>query len=58
VSFKAEGIDKNTFSKVPQMKSKDDTDNDAEDIVGYKSVNITPQFVNSFKAVGLTKSFA
>jgi hypothetical protein len=57
VSFKAQGIDKEYISKVRQMKGdkgNKDGDDDADDIVSYKAMNITPEFVNSFKAVGLT----
>ena len=57
VSFKAQGIDKDYISKVRQIKgdkaNKDD-DDDADDIVSYKAMNITPEFVNSFKAIGMT----
>jgi hypothetical protein len=57
VSFKAQGIDKEYISKVRQVKgdkgNKNDNDDDADDIVSYKAMNITPEFVNSFKAVGL-----
>ena len=56
VSFKAQGIDKDYISKVRQIKgdkaNKDD-DDDADDIVSYKAMNITPEFVNSFKAIGM-----
>lgn len=57
VSFKAQGIDKEYISKVRQMKGdKGDKGNkdDADDIVSFKAMNITPEFANSFKAVGLT----
>jgi len=58
VSFKAQGIDKEYISKVRQMKGdkgdKADKDDDADDIVSFKAMNITPEFANSFKAVGLT----
>ena len=61
VSFKAQGIDKEYISKVRQMKGdkgekgdKGGKDDDADDIVSFKAMNITPEFVNSFKAVGLT----
>ena len=58
VSFKAQGIDKEYISKVRQMKGdkgdKADKDDDADDIVSFKALNITPEFANSFKAVGLT----
>ena len=60
VGFKAQGIDKEYISKVRQMKNdkgdkgdKGDKD-DADDIVSFKAMNITPEFVNSFKAVGMT----
>jgi beta-lactamase regulating signal transducer with metallopeptidase domain len=54
VSFKAQGIDKEYITKVRQMKGKDDKGQggDAEDIVTFKSMDITPEYVNSFKAVG------
>ena len=56
VSFKAQGIDKEYIAKVRQIKgdkaNKDD-DDDADDIVSYKAMNITPEFVNSFKAIGM-----
>jgi hypothetical protein len=58
VSFKAQGIDKDYISKVRQMKGdkgdKGGKDNDADDIVSFKAMNITPEFINSFKAVGMT----
>jgi hypothetical protein len=58
VSFKAQGIDKEYISKVRQMKGdkgdKDGKEDDADDIVSFKAMNITPEFVNSFKAVGIT----
>ena len=61
VSFKAQGIDKKYIASVRQMKSdkgdkgnKDSKDDDADDIVSFKAMNITPEFVNSFKAVGMT----
>jgi len=55
VSFKAQGIDKDYISKVRQMKGdKSDKDDDADDIVSFKAMNITPEFINSFKAVGMT----
>ena len=60
VSFKAQGIDKEYISKVRQMKGdkgdKGDkgSKDDADDIVSFKAMNITPEFVNSFKAVGMT----
>ena len=63
VSFKAQGIDKAYIAQVRQMKgdkgdkgdkgSKGSKD-DADDIVSFKAMNITPEYVNSFKAVGLT----
>ena len=56
VSFKAQGIDKDYISKVRQIKgdkANKDNDDDADDIVSYKAMNITPEFVNSFKAVGM-----
>ena len=55
VSFKAQGIDKEYISKVRQMNGKNGKDgDDAEDIVSYKAMNITPEYANSFKAAGLT----
>jgi hypothetical protein len=61
VSFKAQGIDKKYIASVRQMKNdksdknnKDSKDDDADDIVSFKAMNITPEFVNSFKAVGMT----
>jgi bla regulator protein blaR1 len=55
VSFKAQGIDKQYISKARQMNGKNSKDgNDADDIVSYKAMNITPEYANSFKAVGLT----
>jgi hypothetical protein len=55
VGFKAQGIDKEYISKVRQMNGKNGKDgDDAEAIVSYKAMNITPEFVNSFKAVGMT----
>jgi hypothetical protein len=57
VSFKAQGIDKKYIESVRDMKgekgdkgSKDD--DDAEDIVSFKAMNITAEYINSFKAVG------
>ena len=61
VSFKAQGIDKKYIESVRDMKGekgdkgdKGGKDDDADDIVSYKAMNITPEYVNSFKAVGLT----
>jgi hypothetical protein len=60
VSFKAQGIDKDYISKYRQMKGdKGDKGDkggkdDGDDIVSYKAMNITPEFVNSFKAIGMT----
>jgi hypothetical protein len=61
VAFKAQGIDKKYIESVRQMKgdkgdkgSKGSKDDDADDIVSYKAMNITPEYVNSFKAVGMT----
>ena len=58
VSFKAQGIDKEYIAKVRQMRTdkgdKTNKGDDADDIVSFKAMNITPEFVNSFKAVGLT----
>ena len=63
VSFKAQGIDKKYIASVRDMKgdkgdkgdkgSKGSKD-DADDIVSFKAMNITPEFINSFKAVGMT----
>lgn len=57
VGFKAQGIDKEMISKIREMKSdkgekggKDDPD----DIISYKALNITPEFIKSFKAIGLS----
>ncbi len=58
VSFKAQGIDKEYISKVREMKddkgNKGGKGDDADDIVSFKAMNITPEYINSFKAVGLT----
>jgi len=58
VSFKAQGIDKKYIESVRQMKGdkgdKGSKDDDVDDIVSFKAMNITPEYVNSFKAVGLT----
>ena len=58
VSFKAQGIDKKYIESVRDMKGdkgeKGGKDDDADDIVSYKAMNITAEYVNSFKAVGLT----
>jgi len=64
VAFKAQGIDKKYIESVRQMKGdkgekgdkgdKGGKDDDADDIVSYKAMNITPEYINSFKAVGLT----
>ncbi len=61
VSFKAQGIDKKYIASVRQMKGdkgdkgdKGGKDDDADDIVSFKAMNITPEFINSFKAVGMT----
>lgn len=61
VSFKAQGIDKSYVQQVRQMKGdkaeksekgeKDEVDPD--DVVSFKAMNITPEFANSFKQVGL-----
>ena len=57
VSFKAQGIDKDYISKVRQIKNdkanKGEDDDDADDIVSYKAMDITPEYVNSFKAIGI-----
>jgi hypothetical protein len=64
VTFKAQGIDKKYIESVREMKgdkgdkgSKGDKggkDDDADDIVSYKAMNIDAAYINSFKAVGLT----
>ena len=61
VTFKAQGIDKKYIESVRDMKgdkgdkgSKGDKDDDADDIVSYKAMNITAEYINSFKAIGLT----
>jgi len=58
VSFKAQGIDKKYIESVRQMKGdkgdKGAKDDDADDIVSYKAMNITPEYINSFKAIGMT----
>jgi hypothetical protein len=60
VSFKAQGIDKKYIESVRDTKGdKGDkgekgSKDDADDIVSYKAMNITPEYINSFKAVGLT----
>ena len=58
VSFKAQGIDKKYIESVRDLKGekgdKGGKDDDADDIVSYKAMNITAEYVNSFKAVGLT----
>lgn len=60
VGFKAQGIDKKYIQSVRQMKNdggdkNEKGDDDADDIASFKAMNITPEFANSFKAVGLTK---
>lgn len=59
VAFKAQGIDKKYIESFRDLKGdkgdkggKDD-DDDADDIVSYKAMNITAEYINSFKAVGL-----
>jgi len=56
VSFKAQGIDKKYIESVREMKGDkgDKGGKEADDIISYKAMNITPEFINSFKAVGLT----
>ena len=58
VSFKAQGIDKKYIESVRQMKGdkgdKGAKDDDADDIVSYKAMDITPEYINSFKAIGMT----
>jgi hypothetical protein len=61
VAFKAQGIDKKYIESVRQMKGdkgekgdKGGKDDDADDIVSFKAMDITPEYINSFKAVGLT----
>jgi len=61
VAFKAQGIDKKYIESVRQMKgdkgdkgSKGSKGDDADDIVSFKAMDITPEYINSFKAVGLT----
>ena len=60
VTFKAQGIDKKYIESVREMKGdkgekgdKGGKDDDADDIVSYKAMNITPEYINSFKAVGM-----
>src|SRR6187399_2250974 len=61
VTFKAQGIDKKYIESVREMKGdkgdkgdKGSKDDDADDIVSYKAMNIDAAYINSFKAVGLT----
>ena len=64
VAFKAQGIDKKYIESVRQMKGdkgdkgekgdKGSKGDDVDDIVSYKAMNITPEYINSFKAVGMT----
>jgi beta-lactamase regulating signal transducer with metallopeptidase domain len=61
VSFKAQGIDKEYIESVRQMKGdkgdkgdKGGKADDADDISSFKAMNISPEYINSFKAVGLT----
>jgi hypothetical protein len=57
VSFKAQGIDKKYIESVRNTKGdkgEKGSKDDADDIVSYKAMNITPEYINSFKAVGLT----
>ncbi len=61
VAFKAQGIDKKYIESVRQMKGdkgdkgdKGSKDDDADDIVSFKAMDITPEYINSFKAVGMT----
>ncbi|HEX6848628.1 MAG TPA: M56 family metallopeptidase, partial [Chitinophagaceae bacterium] len=61
VSFKAQGIDRKYIESVRQMKGdkgdkgdKGGKDDDPDDIVSFKAMNITPEYVNSFKAIGMT----
>ena len=57
VSFKGQKIDKEYIHKVREMKGKDGKDDDdADNIVSYKAMDITPEYVNSFKAIGLNVS--
>lgn len=63
VTFKAQGIDKKYIESVREMKgdkgdkgekgNKGSKDDDADDIVSYKAMKITPEYINSFKAVGM-----
>ena len=54
IAFKAQGIDKDYIVKVKQMKGDEGKMDTPDDIVSYKVMNITPEYANSFKAVGLT----
>src|SRR4030095_2803134 len=61
VTFKAQGIDKKYIESVRQMKGdkgdkgdKGGKDDDADDIVSFKAMNIDAAYINSFKAIGLT----
>ena len=60
VTFKAQGIDKKYIESVREMKGdkgdkgdKGGKDDDADDIVSYKAMNIDAAYINSFKAVGM-----
>jgi len=64
VTFKAQGIDKKYIESVRDTKGdkgekgskgdKGSKDDDADDIVSYKAMNIDAAYINSFKAVGMT----
>lgn len=58
ISFKAQGIDKTYLNKVNAANAKNDKNKDqildSHDVVAMKALNVDDEFINSFKAVGLT----
>ncbi|HEX6182147.1 MAG TPA: M56 family metallopeptidase [Chitinophagaceae bacterium] len=55
VTFKAQGIDKDYLSKVKKASTKKNNDEEelsANDVVSLKALDITDEYINSFKAVG------
>ncbi len=56
ITFKSQGIDKAYIEKVRKERSKvadkGEDDDEADDIVTFKSLDITGEFINSFKEVG------
>lgn len=53
ITFKSQNIDKEYIVKLKASREKEGQQlEDPDDIVGYKAMNITDEYVNSFKSVG------